>query len=138
MAFLSDIEAIHRQIQRRLRRLHNVVLNLLGQREDLQHEVLTLREIIANGGALQQVENNDRDQNGNIAQGNGSAPVLITDHQDDDSAEMRKFKDLLYEEYPQSLGPHEMLRLALFSKLETEIERRQNERAKGKLNSCSL
>lgn len=135
MAFLSDIEAIHRQIQRRARRLHNIVINLLGQREDLQHEVESLRAIIAGGVGQEQ---NDGDQNGNFVQGDDRDPSLITDHQAGDSYQMREFKDLMHESYPRSLSAHEMLKLALLSKLEGEIERRQNERAKGKLNSYSL
>lgn len=50
----------------------------------------------------------------------------IVDLNEEDSQPIREFKQLLKSYYPVSLSDSEMLKLAAVSKLQTEIERRQN------------
>lgn len=136
MAFMASIDSLRCQIKRRIRRLHVVAINLVAQRNELQNEVNILRQSI--GGAVQVL------QNGNFAESpaheNAEAlqlqqtvrehevlSPLIVDPVGDDPANLRQFKDLLRSSYPANLNEKEMLKLALFSKLETEIERRQKE-----------
>lgn len=93
-------------------RIHAIALRLADERDNLRVELAQLRESLQS--------------NGLTAAEQRLVSSSISDPNVNDTDGIKNFKELLRDSYPADLSDRLMLRLAIFSKLSAEVNRRQN------------